>query len=188
MADLNSVYKDAKMKMVKPIKNLEDEYKKIRGARASSGLVENVNIELENGKVSPLKTISNITTPDARTIMISPWEPSNINSIEKSLLKENLNMTPSNDGKNIRMVLPQMTEETRKDMVKIIKQKSEEAKVAERNIRHELIKDIKKLEKSEEISEDERKSGETKLTDFTNKAINKIDKMFQDKEKEIMTI
>lgn len=187
MADLKTIYQEVKVAMFKPISVFEEELKKVRGARASSSLVDNIKVEYYN-KVTPLKNIASISTPDARTIVISPYDKGVLSAIEKAIQKENLNLNPSNDGKIIRLVLPQLTEETRKDTVKLVKTKAEESKVAIRNIRREYIDKLKKLEKDGELTEDERKEGEEKIQDYTNKAIKKIDQIFKDKEKEIMTV
>ncbi len=184
---LENIYQDAKKAMIKPILVLEDEFKKVRGAKATPAIVENCKIEVDQ-KVTFLKNIASISTPDARTIVISPWEPKTLSAIEKGLLKENLNLNPQNDGRVIKLILPQLTEETRKDLVKMIKQKSEEAKVAIRNIRRDFIEKLKIMGKDGEISEDENSEGENKVQEFTDKAIKKIDEMFKEKEKDILTI
>lgn len=188
MANLNNLYEDMKIKMVKPIINLENELKKIRGGRVSSGIVENIKVELSDGKILPLQSIATITLQDARTIVISPWDKSNLGNIEKAIQKENINVNPVNDGKIIRLAFPQMTEETRKDLVKTVKNLCEESKIAVRNIRRDFLEKIKQMEKNDEIIEDEKTEAEEKLQEFTNKAIAKIDKIFEEKEKEIMTI
>lgn len=187
MANLKSIYEEVKIAMFKPISIFEEEIKKIRGARASVSLVDNIKVEYY-GKVVPLKNIASISTPDARTIVISPYDKGVLGNIEKAIQKENLNLNPSNDGKIIRLVLPQLTEETRKDTVKIVKQKAEESKIAIRNIRRDYIDKIKKLEKEGELTEDEKKEGEEKIQDYTNKAIKRIEQIFKEKEKEIMTV
>jgi ribosome recycling factor len=184
---LDNIYQEAKKAMVKPIMVLEEEFKKIRGAKASPSMIENCKVEIDQ-KFVPLKNISSISTPDARTIIISPWENKTLSAIEKAILKENINITPQNDGKVVKLILPQLTEETRKELVKTIKQKCEEAKVAIRNIRRDYLEKLKKLEKDGEISEDDSKEGELKIQEFTNKAIKKVDEMFKEKEKDIMTI
>jgi|YNPMSStandDraft_2_1061718.scaffolds.fasta_scaffold00014_6 ribosome recycling factor len=188
MANLNQFYEEIKLKMVKPIINLENELKKIRGGRVSTGLVENIKVELADGKILPIQSISTISLQDARTIVISPWDKANLSAIEKAIQKENININPVNDGKIIRLSFPQMTEETRKDLVKSIKNLGEEAKVAIRNIRRDFLEKIKDMEKKDEIIEDEKDEAEEKLQEFTNKAIAKIDKIIEEKEKEIMTI
>lgn len=184
---LDNVYQEVKKAMVKPIIVLEDEFKKVRGAKASPSMVENCKIEIDQ-KIVILKNVASISTPDARTIVISPWEPKTLSAIEKGILKENLNLNPQNDGRIIKLILPQLTEETRKDLVKLIKQKSEDSKVAIRNIRRDFIEKLKKMEKDGDISEDEYDEGEKKIQEFTDKAIKKIDEMFKEKEKDIMTI
>lgn len=184
---LDNIYQEVKKAMVKPILVLEDEFKKVRGAKASPAMVENCKIEIDQ-KVVLLKNVASISTPDARTIVISPWEPKTLSSIEKGILKENLNLNPQNDGRVIKLILPQLTEETRKDLVKLIKQKAEDGKIAIRNIRRDFIEKLKKTEKDGTISEDEYDEGEEKIQEFTDKAIKKIDEMFKEKEKDIMTI
>jgi ribosome recycling factor len=140
------------------------------------------------GTPTPLQSVGNITVPEPRLIQIAPWEKSLIKEIEKAIMASDVGITPSNDGTVIRLVFPELTEERRKDLVKDVKKKAEEAKVAVRNIRRDGNEAFKKLSKTEDISEDQVKDLEDQLQKTTDKAIAQIDKLCEDKSTEIMTV
>lgn len=174
-------------KMKKTLANLEEEYASIRAGRANPHLLDKLKVDYY-GQPSGLQTVANISVPEARVILIQPWESSLIKAIEKAILASDLGLTPSNDGKCIRLVFPELTEERRKDLVKDIKKKAENAKVAVRNIRRDANDAFKKANKASEISEDELKQAETKIQKATDKFITEIDKVMEAKSKEILTV
>ena len=174
-------------KMQKTLANLEEEYASIRAGRANPHLLDKLKVDYY-GQPSGLQSVANISVPEARVILIQPWESSLIKQIEKAILASDLGLTPSNDGKAIRLVFPELTEERRKDLVKDVKKKAENAKVAIRNIRRDANDAFKKANKASEISEDELKQAETKIQKATDKFIDDIDKVMEAKSKEILTV
>jgi ribosome recycling factor len=177
---------DAKDSMEKAVNHLNLELGKIRAGKASPAMLEGVRVDYY-GTPTPLSQVANVSTPDARTIMIQPWEKSMITPIEKAIVYANLGLTPTNDGIIIRINVPALTEDRRKDLVKKAKQEGENDKVAIRNIRRDANEEIKKLQKKG-LPEDVAKDAETKIQDLTNKYIAKIDDVLAAKEKEIMTV
>ena len=174
-------------KMTKTLKGLEAELTTIRAGRANPHILDKITVDYY-GSPTPLQQVANITVPEARMIQIQPWEASLIKAIEKAILTSDLGLNPSNDGKIIRLVLPELTEERRKDLVKDISKRGEEAKVAIRNIRRDAMDDIKKLKKNNEITEDDLKDGEKKLQDITDDFVKQVEEMEKKKEKEILSI
>lgn len=173
-------------KMKKSIDNLREEYVSIRAGRANPHLLDKLRVDYY-GTPSPIQSVANISVPEARVIQIQPWESKLIKDIEKAILVSDLGLTPNNDGKVIRLIFPELTEERRKDLVKDVKKKAENAKVAIRNIRRDANDAFKKLSKSD-ISEDEIKSLEDDVQKITDKYINEIDKLAEDKTKEVLTV
>lgn len=174
-------------KMKKSLASLEEEYASIRAGRANPHLLDKLKVDYY-GQPSGLQSVANISVPEARVILIQPWESSLIKAIEKAILASDLGLTPSNDGKAIRLVFPELTEERRKELVKDVKKKAENAKVAVRNIRRDANDAFKKANKSNEISEDELKQAETQIQKATDKYIDEIDKVMEAKSKEILTV
>ncbi len=174
-------------KMSKTVEGLENEYTTIRAGRANPNILNKIKVEYY-GVPTPMQQLANITVPEARTLMISPWEPSLVKAIEKAILNSDLGLTPNNDGKNVILNFPELTEERRKELVKDIKKKGENAKVAVRNVRRDANDAIKKMEKSGDISEDELKSNEDKIQKMTDKYIAMIDKAIDAKSTEILTV
>lgn len=174
-------------KMQKSVANLKEEYGTIRAGRANPHLLDKIKIDYY-GQPSGLQSVANVSVPEARVIMIQPWESSIIKDIEKAILASDLGLTPSNDGKAIRLVFPELTEERRKELVKDVKKKGEEAKVAIRNIRRDANDVLKKENKNSEISEDELKQSETRIQKLTDKYIEEVDKEIEAKSKEILTV
>lgn len=174
-------------KMTKTVENLEGEYATIRAGRANPNILNKIKVEYY-GVPTPMQQLANITVPEARTLMIAPWEPSLVKAIEKAILNSDLGLTPNNDGKNIILNFPELTEERRKEIVKDIKKKSENAKVAIRNIRRDANDAIKKMEKAGDISEDELKTNEDKIQKMTDKYVGLIDKAIEKKSTEILTV
>lgn len=174
-------------KMEKSVESLEHEYSSIRAGRANPNILNNIKVEYY-GVPTPLQQVGNVSVPEARTIVISPWETSLLKEIEKAILCSDLGITPNNDGKSVILNFPELTEERRKDLVKDIKKKGENAKVAVRNIRRDANDQIKKQLKANEISEDEQKDYEDKIQKLTDKYVDKIEKTIENKSKEIMTV
>lgn len=178
-----SVYEE---KMTKAYEFLQSDYASIRAGRANPHILDKLRVDYY-GTPTPIQQMGNITVPEARIIQIAPWEKSLIKAIEKAIMTSDIGITPSNDGSVIRLVFPELTEERRKDLVKEVKKKAEEAKVAVRNIRREGNDAFKKLGK-EDVSEDEIKSLEEDLQKLTDKYIKNVDALMEEKSKEIMTV
>jgi ribosome recycling factor len=174
-------------KMDKTIQSLKAELAKVRTGRASTALVDTVHVDYYGSSV-PLSQVANLTTPDARTIQVTPWEGGMIGAIEKAILAANLGLTPQSDGKVVRIPLPILTEERRKDMVKLIKKMGEESKIAVRAHRRDANEELKKAEKAKEVSEDDVKKAMDLVQKKTDEKVVDVDKVVAGKEKEIMTI
>ena len=174
-------------KMQKTYNNLLEEYTTIRAGRANPHVLDTVVVDYY-GAPTPLQQVANISVPEARMIQIQPWESSLLKDIEKAILVADLGLNPTNDGKVIRLVFPELTEERRKDLVKDVKKKGEAAKVAVRNIRRDANDAYKKLKKEEDVSEDEIKELEDKVQKLTDKYIKDVDAAVEAKGKEIMTV
>ena len=173
-------------KMTKTYKNLLEEFATIRAGRANPNVLNKIKVDYY-GTPTPLQQIGNITVPEPRVLQIQPWEASMVKAIEKAILTSDIGINPSNDGRIIRLVFPELTEERRKDLVKDIKKKGEAGKVAVRNIRRDANDYLKKLGKSD-VSEDEIKDLEEKVQKLTDKYIKDIDKAVEEKSKEILTV
>lgn len=173
-------------KMTKSLGNLREEYASIRAGRANPHLLDKITVDYY-GSPTPLQQVANISVPEARMIQIQPWEASLVKGIERAILASDLGLTPSNDGKIIRLVFPELTEERRKELVKDIKKKGENAKVAVRNIRRDGNDAVKKL-KGSDVSEDEMKQLEDQMQKMTDKFIAEIDSAIEEKSKEILTV
>ena len=173
-------------KMQKAFDFLLADYQTIRAGRANPHVLDKLKVDYY-GTPTPIQQVGNITVPEARMIQIAPWEKSLIREIEKAIMASDIGITPNNDGTVIRLVFPELTEERRKDLVKDVKKKGEEAKVAIRNIRRDANDAFKKLAKTE-ISEDEIKDLEDSVQKITDKYIKDVDKAIEDKSKEIMTV
>ena len=174
-------------KMQKTMRNLQEEFGSIRAGRANPHVLDKLRVDYY-GTPTPIQQVANVNVPEPRMIQIQPWEPSMVKEIEKVILTSDLGINPTNDGKSIRLVFPELTEERRKDLAKDIKKKGEAAKVAVRNIRRNANDTFKKLGKKEDVSEDEIKELEGKVQKMTDKFIADIDKAVEDKTKEIMTV
>jgi len=177
---------DARVLMEKAIDHCEGELQKIRAGKASPSMLDDVVVEYY-GTPTPLSQVGSVNTPDARTIVIQPWEKSLLSAIEKAIMEANLGVNPQNDGTIIRINVPPLTEERRRDLVKKAKAEAETGKIAIRNIRKEANEKIRRL-KSEGASEDEMKSGEAEVQKLTDSFIAKVDQHSDAKEKDIMTV
>lgn len=180
------IIEDTSKLMKKAIGHLEVEVSKIRAGKATPQIVDGIMVEYY-GNPTPLNQVANVSVSDARTLSIQPWEKSMIGAIEKSIIAANIGLNPQNDGNIIRLFLPPLTEERRKELVKRVNGEGELAKVAIRNIRRDSIEHIKKLQK-EGLSEDATKDAETRVQGITDKHIALVDQHCKDKEKEIMTV
>ena len=184
---MNERVKPFEEKMNKTKANLTEEYASIRAGRANPHLLDKLRVDYY-GQPSPFQSVANISVPEARVIQIQPWEAKMIKEIEKAILASDLGLTPSNDGKIIRLVFPELTEDRRKELAKDVKKKAEDAKVAVRNIRRDGNDALKKLGKTSEVSEDEVKQLEDQLQKLTDKYVKEIDVLMEAKSKEIMTV
>lgn len=173
--------------MDKTISVLKQDLNTVRAGRANAALLDQVVVDYY-GSPTPVKNLSNISVPDPRTLMITPFDPSSIKAIEKAILTSNLGINPSNDGRNIRLVIPVVTEERRKELTKVIKKMGEESKVAVRNSRRDANDTIKKLEKAGELTEDDVKDEQEEVQKMTEKCMKEIDQIVSAKEKELMEI
>lgn len=174
-------------KMEKSLNNLVDEYAGIRAGRANPHILDKLRVDYY-GTPTPIQSVANVSVPEARMIQISPWEASMVKKIEKAILCSDIGINPSNDGKVIRLVFPELTEDRRKELAKDIKKKGEDAKVAIRNIRRDAIDHFKKVGKADGISEDEIKDLEDGVQKLTDAYISKIDGAIEAKSKEILTV
>lgn len=184
---MEQILNSSEERMKKTIASLTTEYVAIRTGRASASLFDKIKVDYY-GAPTPLAQVASISTPEARLVVIQPWDKTLLGPIEKAILKSELGLNPSNDGKLLRIAFPPLTEARRKELAKQAKTIAEQSKVAVRNIRRDGMEAIKKLQKNSEISEDEQKDGETKLQKMTDNYIAEVDKVAAAKEKEIMEI
>ena len=174
-------------KMGKTNSVYQEELRSIRAGRANPQLLDRITVDYY-GVQTPLSQMGNITAPEPRMLVINLWEQKSISLVEKAILKSDLGLNPTNDGKVIRLIIPELNEERRKELTKLVRKTSEEAKVAIRSIRRDAMDQFKKLEKDSKITEDDRKSAEKKMQDKTDAAIKDIDALCAQKEKEIMAV
>lgn len=184
--EVELVYEMAKEHMEKTIEHLDNELMRIRAGKANVHILDGVLVEYY-GTPTPLNQVSNISTPDAKTIMIQPWEKSMIDPIEKAIMNSNVGITPINNGEVIRLIIPQLTEERRRSLVKQVKNEGENARVSIRNSRRDANEEYKKMQK-EGLSEDEAKKAEERIQELTDKFTEEIDNIVGSKEEDIMTI
>ena len=181
------VIKECETKMKKAIAALEKDLGKVRTGRASLALVDDIRVDYY-GTPTPLNQVASLSIPESRLIVIQPWDTSLLGEIEKAILKSELGMTPANDGKVIRITIPRLTEERRKELVKLVKKMGENNKIGVRNIRREVIESLRTMEKDKEISEDELHQMQQQVQKTTDTFIENIDEVIAAKEKEIMEI
>lgn len=174
-------------RMTKAQDALSRELGAIRAGRANASLVDRISMEYY-GALTPINQLAQISVPEARMLMISPYDKSSLKDMERAILQSDLGITPSNDGNVIRLVIPALTEERRRDLAKEVKKVVENAKVAVRNIRRDAIDDLKKKEKAKEITEDDLRNGEKKVQDLTDKAVKVLETLASEKEKELLDI
>ncbi len=185
-ADVKNLLTDVKGQMHKALEHYEYELSKIRAGKASPMVLEGINADAY-GAMTPINQLANVTTPDARTISIQPWDSSVLAPIEKAILMANIGLTPQNDGKIIRLNIPPLTEERRKDLVKQVKNEAEECRISLRSARREANEKIKKMQK-DGLPEDSAKDAETQVQNILNDYSARVDKHIEVKEKEIMTV
>ncbi len=174
-------------KMDHSIEALKKEFASVRTGRASLALLDGIKVDYY-GTPTPLQQLASLSVPESRQIAIQPWDQKVISDIEKAIMKSDLGLTPTNDGKVIRINIPSLTEERRKQLVKVVRKNSEDAKVAVRNIRRDVNDEIKKLEKEKHLSEDDTKKSLDEIQKFTDSYVKKIDEILMHKEKEIMEV
>ncbi len=180
-------HKDAESRMQSSIESFKMEIQSIRAGRANPTILDRVTVDYF-GQQTPLNQTANISAPEPRMLVIQPWDVNLIPDIEKSILQSDLGLNPSNDGKLIRIAIPALTEERRKDLIKVVGKDSEGAKIAIRNIRRDQMDVLKKMEKDKELSEDELKKAEDKMQDITNKFIKEVENITAQKEAELTEI
>lgn len=184
---METVFAFAEEKMTKTVNALRNEFASIRAGRANAAVLDKIRVDYY-GTPTPINQMAAISVAEARILNIQPWDVSTLHAIEKAILASDIGINPSNDGRVIRLVFPQLTEERRKDLCKEIKKMAEESRVSVRSTRRDSIDKVKKMEKASEITEDDLKDAEKKLQDFTDKYIKEIDKVVEEKEQEIMSI
>ena len=184
---IDTIKQDSEERMSKTVSVLRSDFQTIRTGKATPSLLDKIQVDYY-GTPTPINQLANIAVPEARMLTIQPWDKSALSAIEKAILKSDLGITPNSDGTLIRLVLPQLTQDTRKDLVKRVKKKGEEAKVSIRNIRRDSNDTLKASEKSKEITEDESKGAQDSIQKLTGQYIAEVDKLVDNKEKEIMEV
>ena len=184
---IDDIMMTAEEKMQKSCAAYERDMMGLRAGRANPKLLDRIMVDYY-GTQTPINQIGNISSPEPRLLVIAPWEAKMIPQVEKAIQKSDLGLNPSNDGKIIRLVFPELNEERRRDLTKVASKGAEETKVAIRNIRRDAVDQIKKLKKNNEITEDDQKDAEEEIQKMTDKAIKEVDEIFSKKEKEIMEV
>ena len=184
---INEVLDELRERMLKSVEALQDDLLSIRTGRASPALVEKLPVEYY-GTATPLNQMASIAAPEPRLLVIRPWDPSALGDIERAILKSDLGLTPMNDGMLIRLSIPRLTEERRRELVKVVSRRVEEGRIAVRNLRRDALQDLKEFEKEKMISENERDRGIDKVQELTDAYIEKLDKLLEHKEAEIMEV
>ena len=184
---LKDEYKVYEEKMKKSIESVMSDFDTVRAGRANASVLNRISVDYY-GTPTPIQQIGSIGSPDPRTLVITPWDASILKGIEKAIQESDLGINPQNDGKCIRLAFPQLTEERRKELTKLVRKTAEESKVAIRSIRRDAVDQVKKLKKNNEITEDDQKKAEEDIQKLTDAAIKDIDKIDAEKEKEIMEV
>lgn len=184
---LDAIYAETEDRMDKVIFAFQRELATLRAGRATPALLDRIEVDYY-GAMTPLNQLAGVTAPESRLLVIQPWDKQALGDIEKAIMKSDLGLMPTNDGSVIRLSIPQLTEERRKDLVKFVRKKGEESKVGIRNVRRDANDDIKQLEKSNDISEDERRRSQDKIQELTDKKILEIDAVIAVKEQEMMEV
>lgn len=184
---IDDIQKDAAARMSKSVEALKHDLAKVRTGRAHTSLLDHLVVSYYGSDV-PIKQVANINVEDARTLAVTPWEQNMVAVVEKAILNSDLGLNPSSAGNVIRVPLPPLTEERRKDLIRVVRQEAEQARVAVRNIRREANHDLKDLVKEKMISEDDERRGEEAVQKLTDRYVNDIDQVLQEKEKDLMAI
>lgn len=184
---LDAIYNETEEKMSKVINAFQRELSTLRAGRATTSLLDRIEVDYY-GTATPLNQLAGVTAPESRLLVVQPWDKQSLGEIEKAILKSDLGLTPTNDGNVIRLSIPQLTEERRKELVKYVRKKAEESKVSIRNIRRDANESTKQLEKSSDISEDDKRRGQDKIQEITDKKIKEIDEILDLKEKEMLEV
>lgn len=184
---IESVHKDTKDKMDKSIETLKKDLKRVRTGRASASLLDGIRVDYY-GTITPLAQMASVAVPESRMLTIQPWDVSAIKDIEKAILKSDLGLTPANDGKIIRINIPPLNEQRRKELVKVVNKTCEEYRVALRNIRRDSNEVLKGLKKDSKISEDDARKAQDKIQKITDEHIKQVDDIYKEKEKEILEV
>jgi ribosome recycling factor len=184
---IDEVLEELRERMQKSVEALQDDLMSIRTGRASPALVEKLPVEYY-GTPTPLNQMASIAAPEPRLLVIRPWDPSSLADIERAILKSDLGLTPMNDGMLIRLSIPRLTEERRRELVKVVSRRVEEARIAVRNLRRDSLQDLKDFEKEKMISEDDFYRGKDKVQELTDEFVEKIDDIGKRKEEEVMEI
>jgi len=182
---INELKKDAEVRMGKSVEALKSELSKLRTGRAHTSLLEHITVEYYGSQVA-ITQVANISVSDARTLMVSPWEKPMVKAVEKAIMNSNMGLNPATAGDIIRVPLPPLTEERRKDMIRVVRKEGENARVAIRNIRRDVLGDFKTLLKEKEITEDEEHHSQDEVQKITDKYITNVDKILEGKEKDLM--
>mgnify|MGYP001813162529 FL=1 len=184
---IDEIIKDAEVRMGKSVESLKTELTKIRTGRAHPSLLDQIQVDYY-GAATPIKQVANVAVEDSRTLSVTPWEKDMVQKVEKAIMSSDLGLNPATAGTVIRIPMPPLTEERRRDLVKVVKQEAEGARVAVRNIRRDANSDFKELLKEKEISEDEERKAEENIQKVTDSYIAKIDQVLADKEAELMEV
>ena len=184
---MSTDYTEFESKMKKTASVLTEQYDSVRAGKANPAVLDRITVDYY-GSPTPVQQIASVSTPDARSLLIQPWDGSVLKGIEKAILASDLGINPQNDGRSIRLVFPQLTEERRKELAKQVKKYGEDAKVAIRNVRRDAVDFVKKAQKKGELTEDDQKKAEKDIQDLTDKYVKKVDEMCGKKDKELMEI
>jgi len=184
---IEDIKKDAAARMRKSVESLVQDFGKIRTGRAHTSLLDHITVNYYGSDV-PIKQVANVTVEDARTLAVTPWEKNMVGAIEKAIMTSDLGLNPSSAGTVIRVPMPPLTEERRRDLIRVVRQEAEAARVAVRNIRRDANGDLKELLKEKEISEDEERRGQEAIQKLTDQHIAEVDKLLESKEKDLMEV
>ena len=187
MTNIKDILSDCESRMHKAVENVRNELAKIRTGRATTGLLDTVKVEVYGSEV-PINQVANLSVSDAHTLTVQVWDKGTMGAVEKAIRNANLGLNPMNDGSVIRVPMPPLTEERRKEIVKLVKKFGEEGKIAVRNIRRDAMEHLKKAEKAEHVREDDRKRGEDEVQKKTDHHIEELDNLVAQKEKEVMAV
>lgn len=184
---IEDIKKDARARMKRAVEKLNQDFHKIRTGRAHTSLLDHITVSYY-GQTTPLQQVASVAVSDSRTLMVTPWEKSMIGPVEKAIMESDLGLMPNSAGATIRIPLPPLTEERRKDLIRVVRGEAEQARVAIRNVRRDANSDIKELLKEKEISEDEQKRAEDDIQKITDEQVASVDRLLEAKEKELMEI